>query len=102
MNEVIYNVTVSLDPSIETDWIDWMKNVHIPEVIATGMFLDSRLLRVHAFEENGVTYAVQYRLRNLDALEKYQTEFAPVLQAKHLAMAKRPLRFERYWRFSHR
>jgi hypothetical protein len=62
MNEVFYNVTVSLDPSIEQDWLQWMKEQHIPDVLATGMFLQSKILRVRGFEENGATYAIQYRL----------------------------------------
>ena len=83
MNEVFYNVTVSLDPSIEQDWLLWMKDIHIPEVLATGMFLQSKILRIHGFEENGVTYAIQYRLASMDLLNKYQAEFAPALKADH-------------------
>jgi len=26
---ILYNVTVSLDPSIHADWLEWMRNVHI-------------------------------------------------------------------------
>jgi hypothetical protein len=84
MNEVFYNVTVSLDPSIEQDWLQWMKEQHIPDVLATGMFLQSKILRVRGFEENGATYAIQYRLASLGDLDKYQSEFAPALQADHL------------------
>ncbi|MFY8045434.1 MAG: DUF4286 family protein, partial [Chitinophagaceae bacterium] len=41
----IYNVTVKIDPSIEADWIQWMKEEHIPEVLATGKFFESRFVR---------------------------------------------------------
>ncbi len=27
----IYNVTVNIEESAEKDWLDWMKNKHIPE-----------------------------------------------------------------------
>jgi Domain of unknown function (DUF4286) len=84
MNEIFYNVTVSLDPSIEQDWLQWMKQTHIPDVLSTGLFLQSKILRIHGFEENGVTYAIQYRLASMDLLNKYQAEFAPSLQADHI------------------
>ena len=32
---IIYNVTVGVDKSIEADWLAWMKEVHIPDVIKT-------------------------------------------------------------------
>ena len=68
MNKVLYNVTISIDPSIEEDWLDWMKNVHIPEVMKTGFFLENRICRIHAFEEGGLTYAVQYVAKSMQDL----------------------------------
>ncbi len=35
---ILYNVTVALDPAIETEWLAWMQQEHIPEVMATGCF----------------------------------------------------------------
>jgi hypothetical protein len=84
MKEVFYNVTVSLDPSIEQDWLQWMKQTHIPDVLSTGLFLQSKILRIHGYEENGVTYAIQYRLASMDHLNRYQQIHAPSLQADHL------------------
>jgi hypothetical protein len=83
MNRVLYNVTVSLDESVHKEWLDWMKQIHIPEVMATGMFLENRICRVHAFEEGGITYAVQYICRSMADLEHYQEHFAPALQEDH-------------------
>ena len=37
-----------------------MKFIHIPEVMATGFFLENKICRIHEFEENGITYAIQY------------------------------------------
>ena len=28
---ILYNVTVNIDKDVEQDWINWMKNTHIPE-----------------------------------------------------------------------
>ena len=45
---IIYNVTVSIDASIHEDWLEWMKKVHIPEVMQTGYFLENKLCKLIA------------------------------------------------------
>ena len=79
---IIYNVTVSVDQDVHEEWVLWMKNSHIPDVMATGLFLNSRLVRVLAEEEGGITYAVQYTAADMAAYERYKNEHAPRLQAE--------------------
>jgi len=61
-----------------------MKDIHIPDVMNTGKFLQNRILRVHGEEENGVTYAVQYTAAHRGDLDDYFTEHAPRLQKEHV------------------
>lgn len=84
MSMIIYNVTVSVDHEIADDWLNWMRSKHIPDVMATGMFIENRLLRVVTGENSGSTFAVQYTCKSHERLENYQTEFAPALQKDHL------------------
>lgn len=86
MAKVIYNVTVNVSPESHDKWLHWLKNVHVTEVLNTGCFQSARLLRVHALEEGGVTYAVQYEADSMDAYNRYQTDFAQELQAKGEAL----------------
>ncbi len=79
---IVYNVTLSVDEPIHQEWLEWMKHVHIPDVMATGLFLDSRVVRVLAEEEGGVTYAVQYTCADMATYERYRAEHAPRLQAE--------------------
>lgn len=83
MNKVIYNVTVSVDEQVHLEWLTWMREVHIPDVMETGFFLEHRICRVHAFEEGGVTYAIQYVCLSQAALDEYQEKCAPALQKDH-------------------
>jgi len=39
---IIYSVTVNIDDSVHDEWVTWMKEVHIPDVMATGYFLENR------------------------------------------------------------
>lgn len=79
---IIYNVTLNVDEDVATEWLTWMKTVHIPEVMATGLFLDNRICRLLAEEEGGLTYAVQYTCADMATYERYKAEHAPRLQAE--------------------
>lgn len=82
---IIYNVTVNIDVDVHDDWLHWMQNVHIPEVMNTGMFLESKISRILAEEEGGKSYAIQYLCESMNTYEKYKSDFAPDLQQKHTA-----------------
>ncbi len=78
---IIYNVTVGVDKSIEADWLAWMKEVHIPDVMRTQMFIGSKMYRVLSVEnEETVSYAIQYSARSLTEIDIYLEKFAPSLR----------------------
>ena len=78
----IYNVTVTLEDSIHHEWLKWMKEVHIPDVMRTGYFVENKLCKL-VTEEMETTYAIQYTFRTMDDLQKYQKEHAPRLQQEY-------------------
>ena len=81
---ILYNVTVKIDTSVHDDWLHWMKTVHIPEVLDTGMFVEHKMGRILGQDEtDGISYAIQYFCKSMDFLQKYQQEYAATLQAKH-------------------
>lgn len=80
---ILYNVTVSIDPLIEQDWLSWMKTTHIPDVMATECFLEARISRVHGEEEGGLTYAIAYVAESQEKYDEYQSKYAPELQKDH-------------------
>jgi hypothetical protein len=82
MTEVLYNVTVNVSDEVHDEWVDWMRAVHIPEVLASGLFTSAKFLRVHAFEQGGKTYATQYAARRMEDYETYLKDHAPGLRAK--------------------
>ncbi len=78
----LYNVTLILDATAAEEWLQWMQDIHIPQVMATGMFVSNRLLKVVDSPNEGVTYCSQYVVETLDNYNKYQETFAPALQAE--------------------
>ena len=82
----IYNVSIKLLPEIETEWIDWMTNEHIQEVMDTGMFDGYSLLELmDPVDEDGKTYIAQYSTDSEARYERYIAEFAPLLREKGYA-----------------
>lgn len=77
---VIYNVTLSIDQSVEQDWLSWMRDKHIADVLQTGCFLECRLSRINGEEDGGCTYSVMYLAADQATFDRYQTQFAPELQ----------------------
>jgi len=79
----IYNVTINIEEDIHDRWLYWMRDEHIPEMLATGKFSSAKMCRVLVEEEmGGLTYAVQYFTDSKETLEKYYKEDAARLRAK--------------------
>ena len=76
-----YNVTTQLSWAIHKDWLEWMREIHIPEVVGTGCFTHHRLVRLLEVDESeGPTYAVQYFTDSLEIYRRYITQYAPALR----------------------
>ncbi len=81
---IIYNVTINVEDDIHEAWLEWMLEQHIPDVMATNMFLAYKIMRIISRQEDetGQTYAIQYQTESIDKYNQYQQEFAPALQAE--------------------
>lgn len=77
----IYNVTINIEESIHDTWLSWMRDEHIPDMLATGKFSKALMTRVLVEEEmGGITYSVQYTTDSMNTLKKYYAEDAPRLR----------------------
>jgi hypothetical protein len=80
----LYNVTVGIDASIEQEWITYMKEVHMPAVLKTGMFVSYKLYKVlHDNPDGTISYSAQYFASSLDHVVTYLEKFAPPLIEDH-------------------
>ena len=81
---LLYNVTVTIDLNAHQDWLRWMRETHIPDVMSTGMFLSYRMARLLGHEhEDSEIFTIQYRVKDMAHLRRYMDEFAPDLQRQH-------------------
>lgn len=85
---IIYSVTVKIEHSIEKDWVKWMREVHIADVMKTGLFKEYRMSKVMVQDPDGVNYSIQYLCPSEAQLNTYLNEHAKGLQEKHTARYK--------------
>ena len=80
---ILYNVTVSLTPEIEEEWLQWIQDEHIPEVLATQKFESAHLVKIYDEHQNATgSYAVQYKVTNQAQLTAYLKNDAERLRQK--------------------
>ncbi|NQZ42721.1 MAG: DUF4286 family protein [Flavobacteriaceae bacterium] len=79
---IIYNVTINIDDAVHDEWLDWMQHKHIPDMLATGKFTEAKLTKVLSDEEvGGLTYSIQYRVKDRATLERYYQEDSEAMRA---------------------
>ncbi len=80
---IIYNVTIKVDYSIADEWITWLKEEHIPEILQTGCFTGARILQLLEVDEtDGPTYAVQYDAEIKALYNRYIKEYSTEMRKK--------------------
>ncbi len=79
----IYNVTIKIQEAINEPWLQWLKDEHVPEVLATGCFTNATIVRLLEVDDSeGPTYAVQYIAESKALYNRYIENFAGILRQK--------------------
>lgn len=80
-NMVVYNVTTLVERALAEEWLEWMRRIHIPDLLYTDCFSGHRLLRLlEADETEGVTFTLQLECREMTDFERYREEHAARLR----------------------
>ena len=83
---IVYNETIIVEEAVYADWLGWMKEVHIPAVMATGFFESYRVLAVIDSPNEGITTCIQY---NTDSEAKFGQFYNEHLHALHSSHQQR-------------
>lgn len=79
----IYNITIKVATAIHKEWLIWLKEEHIPEVIKTGCFTHATILQLLEVDESeGPTYAIQYHAESKSLYNNYIENHATRLREK--------------------
>ena len=86
---ILYNVTIGIDKEIESEWVEWMKSEHIPDIMDTGIFEQYKFYKVLSHDDEGsVSYCVQYFTQTIEQFNLYLKDHAPLFVEKHRARFK--------------
>jgi uncharacterized protein DUF4286 len=77
---LVYEVTAVVELELAEGWERYMREEHIPDVLATGCFTRASLARA-----SGGRYLIRYQLAAPADLERYLTQVAPALRAEFAA-----------------
>jgi len=82
---IVYFVTITIVKAIETEWLKWMQEIHIPDVVSTGYFSKWQIKKELLPEGNSkeTTYRIDYFAQSIDDYKKFTETEASRLQLKH-------------------
>jgi hypothetical protein len=81
---ILYNVTTKLHYTICGDWLQWLQEEHIPDIINTGCFTHAKVLQLlePVDDDSAATYTVQFFAESKSLYNNYVENFAPVMRQK--------------------
>lgn len=80
---IIYNVTVKPDPAIAAEWLSWLRDEHVSDVLETGCFAKAVILEIMDGEPSeGPTFAIQYYADSRASVDRYLNDFAPEMRSR--------------------
>ncbi len=82
---IIYSVKIILEKSLSAEWLEWMKKVHIPNVLNTGYFFQADIYET--IEPNcgneKESFVVEYKCRCLQNYFDYVEKHSEKMRSEH-------------------
>lgn len=80
---IVYNVTTKVTTAIQQQWLQWIKEEHIPDIISTGCFTHATVLQLMEVDDSeGPTFAVQYFAESKALYNNYIEKHAAAMRQK--------------------
>ena len=80
---IVYNITIKVMPEIEEAWIRWLRQEHVPEIMALGLFTEYKMFRLLDQDDSeGSTFIVQFVAASRENYQQYIAEYAGILRQK--------------------
>ncbi len=73
----VYNISFQIAPTLQSQWVEWMKNKLIPIIESTGCFDDHKFYELAVDVDQAPTYTLQLFAPTSEILAKFQEELSP-------------------------
>ncbi len=84
---LLFNVTVIVEEASATEWLEWMKEIHLPQLMQAETFVSHRILRIVDSPNEGVSYCVQFiaedEAKHQSFLDLHEQQFTAEIYAKY-------------------
>lgn len=78
---LIFNTTYKVSGSQNENWLNWIKEQHIPFMMSSGDFSKPQTTKIVGSEDNeGISYSVQFHIYDMTTLIQWHKEFATSFQ----------------------
>ena len=82
---IVYNITTKVDHSVYEEWLQWQKDIHIPEIMDTGFFSEYRFYKLLEHDDDeGKVFVTQFLTHTRQDYDTYIKEFSSILRNKSL------------------
>lgn len=69
---IIYNTTYHVEDEICERFVDFIRNVYLPQAVNSGFLHQPRFAKIYAqYEEKGWSYSLQFSVKNVDTLNHW-------------------------------
>jgi hypothetical protein len=76
----VYNISFQIAPTLQGQWLSWMKNKFIPLIMATDCFNNHQFYEIDITEDQAPTYTLQLYTAQPEKLTQYQeTLSSPIM-----------------------
>ena len=90
----IYNITFNVEPEIEKEWLDYIKQQFIPKMLKSGLLNKSITSKIKVDEAQGTSYSIQFMADNQEKLKTFiKEELYPILNELHLKFSPKMVYF---------
>jgi hypothetical protein len=77
---ILYNITYNIDKEIDNEWVNWLRDYYLPEVMGGGQFVQYKVYRLLKTEDDGsINYALQFFCESIESLNDFLENRAPAL-----------------------
>ena len=74
---IIYNITTKVHNNIAAEWLQWLKNIHVKDVMESECFTEYKIVQLLEIDEtDGPTFAVQFGAESKGLYNRYIEKFA--------------------------
>jgi len=74
---IIYNITTKVHHSIAAEWLQWVINIHVKDVMESECFSEYKIVKLLEVDEiEGPTFAVQFFAESKGLYNRYIEKFA--------------------------